>query len=91
MRALLAGRATRRTSPSRSRYARAALAARSAPPTVSGRWSRLPQRDADPTRRAHALAEAYLERHGVVTRGAVQAERAPGGFHATYQVLKALE
>ena len=91
LRSLLGGRTTRRTSPARSRYARAALAARSAPPTVSGRWSRLPTRDADPTRRAHALAEAYLERHGVVTRGAVQAERAPGGFHATYQVLKALE
>ncbi|HTL24815.1 MAG TPA: DEAD/DEAH box helicase, partial [Mycobacteriales bacterium] len=90
LRAVLGGRATRRT-PARARYARASLAARSAPPTVSGRWSRLPDPEPDPTRRAHALAEALLERHGVVTRGAVQAERAPGGFHATYQVLKALE
>jgi len=90
LRALLGGRTSRRTG-SRSRYARPALAARSAPPVVSGRWSRLPDRESDGTRRAHALAEAYLDRHGVVTRGAVQAERAPGGFHATYQVLKALE
>jgi ATP-dependent Lhr-like helicase len=90
LRALLGGRTSRRTG-SRSRYARPGLAARSAPPLVSGRWSRLPERESDGTRRAHALAETYLDRHGVVTRGAVQAERAPGGFHATYQVLKALE
>ncbi|HUR15003.1 MAG TPA: ATP-dependent helicase [Mycobacteriales bacterium] len=90
LRAQLGGRSTRRA-PARSRHARAALAARSAPPTVSGRWSRLPEPEGDLTRRAHALAEALLDRHGVVTRGAVQAERAPGGFHASYQVLKALE
>ena len=40
-------------------------------PTVAGRWYRLPERDTDPTRRAAALADALLERHGVVTRGAV--------------------
>ncbi|HUR51308.1 MAG TPA: ATP-dependent helicase [Mycobacteriales bacterium] len=90
LRALLGGRTTRRTS-SRARHARPSLAARSAPPVLSGRWSLLPARETDPTRRAHALADALLERHGVVTRGAVQAERAPGGFHASYQVLKALE
>jgi ATP-dependent Lhr-like helicase len=64
---------------------------RTGPPTVAGRWSRLPARDSDATRRAHALAEALLERHGVVTRGAVMAERAPGGFAAVYAVLKAFE
>jgi ATP-dependent Lhr-like helicase len=32
-----------------------------------------------------------LNRHGVVTRGAVQAERVPGGFAAVYGVLKAFE
>ena len=41
--------------------------------------------------RTHALAEALLDRHGVVTRGAVMAERAPGGFAAVYTVLKAFE
>ncbi|HVV29997.1 MAG TPA: ATP-dependent helicase [Mycobacteriales bacterium] len=64
---------------------------RSAPPTVAGRWSALPSRDADGTRRAHAAAEVLLDRHGVVTRGAVMAERLSGGFAAVYPVLKAAE
>jgi ATP-dependent Lhr-like helicase len=79
---------------SRSAYGRGArpvMPTRTGPPTVAGRWSRLPDRDADTTRRAHALAEALLDRHGVVTRGAVMAERAPGGFAAVYAVLKAFE
>ena len=50
-----------------------------------------PDREADPTRRAHAAAEALLERHGVVTRGAVVSERMPGGFAAVYKVLAAFE
>jgi ATP-dependent Lhr-like helicase len=75
----------------RSRYGRPVLPTRTGPPTVAGRWSRLPERDGDPTRRAHALAEALLDRHGVLTRGAVMAERAPGGFAAVYAVLKAFE
>ena len=70
---------------------RPVLPARSASPIVAGRWSRLPERDTDSTRRTHALAEALLDRHGVVTRGAVLAERAPGGFAAVYTVLKAFE
>ncbi|MCU1593171.1 MAG: dependent helicase, Lhr family [Frankiales bacterium] len=72
----------------RARYGRAAMPA---PPTVAGRWSRLPDRDPDPTRRTHAVAESLLDRHGVVTRGAVVAERVPGGFAAVYAVLKAFE
>jgi ATP-dependent Lhr-like helicase len=32
-----------------------------------------------------------LDRHGVVTRGAVQAEGVPGGFAATYRVLAVFE
>ena len=75
----------------RSRYGRPVMPTRTGPPTVAGRWSLLPTRDPDPTRRAHALAEALLDRHGVVTRGAVMAERAPGGFAAVYSVLKAFE
>ena len=70
---------------------RPAMPTRTGPPTAAGRWSRLPAREADPTRRAHALAEVLLDRHGVVTRGAVVAERVPGGFAAVYPVLKALE
>jgi ATP-dependent Lhr-like helicase len=41
--------------------------------------------------RAHALALTLLERHGVVTRGAVAAERIAGGFAAVYPVLRAME
>ncbi len=75
-----------------SRLSRASLAAvRSGPPIVAGRWYRLPDRDPNPTRRATALAEALLERHGVVTRGAVMAEDQPGGFAAVYPILAALE
>ncbi|MDX6664225.1 MAG: ATP-dependent helicase Lhr and Lhr-like helicase, partial [Solirubrobacteraceae bacterium] len=70
---------------------RPVLPSRTGPPTVAGRWSLLPARDPDPTRRAHALAESLLDRYGIVTRGAVMAERAPGGFAAVYSVLKAFE
>ena len=78
----------------RTRYrrpGRVALPSRTGPPTVAGRWSRLPERDTDPTRRAAAFADALLERHGVVTRGAVVAEGVTGGFAAVYPVLAALE
>jgi ATP-dependent Lhr-like helicase len=85
---------------------RAALPSRTGPPTVSGRWSLLPERyglggaDGVPgagadagavTMRAHALALTLLERHGVLTKGAVAAERIPGGFAAVYPVLRAME
>ncbi|MGH3657242.1 MAG: Lhr family helicase, partial [Micromonosporaceae bacterium] len=71
--------------------ARPAMPNRGGPPTVSGRWYRLPDREADPTRRAAALAEVLVERHGVLTRGAVAAEGPQGGFAAVYPVLRALE
>ena len=77
---------------------------RTGPPTVSGRWSLLPGREPEgegrggrdgrngtQTVRAHALALTLLERHGVLTRGAVAAERIPGGFAAVYPVLRAME
>jgi ATP-dependent Lhr-like helicase len=66
-------------------------APRGGPPTVAGRWSLLPDREADPTLRAHALARTLLDRHGVVTRGAVAAEGVEGGFAAAYRVLAAFE
>ena len=78
----------------RTRYARPgrpSMPSRSGPPSMAGRWSRLPAVDPDPTRRAHTAAEALLDRHGVVTRGAVVAERLPGGFAAAYKVLSAFE
>ena len=61
------------------------------PPTVAGRWSLLPAAEPDPTHRAHALARTLLDRHGVVTRGAVAAEGVEGGFSAAYRVLSAFE
>ncbi|MCF0086978.1 putative helicase HelY [Streptomyces sp. MH192] len=64
---------------------------RTGPPTVAGRWSLLPSPEADPTVRAHALARTLLDRHGVVTRGAVGAEGVEGGFSAVYRVLSAFE
>ncbi|ACZ85194.1 ATP-dependent helicase [Streptosporangium roseum] len=77
--------------PATTRRRRPVLPTRSGPPTVGGRWWLLPGVADDPTQRAHAQAEALLERHGVVTRGAVAAERLPGGFAAVYQVLRAFE
>ncbi|MDQ3481176.1 MAG: DEAD/DEAH box helicase, partial [Actinomycetota bacterium] len=74
-----------------SRPSRPNLPSRTGPPLVGGRWSLTPDREADPTRRAHAAAEGLLERHGVVTRGAVVSERTPGGFAAVYKVLAAFE
>src|SRR5690606_25841730 len=103
VRALLAGGAgahRRRPAPVRTRYAgragwrghgRPVLPSRSGPPIVAGRWHRLPDRETDPTRRAAALAETLLERHGVVTRQAVAAEAPPGGFAGVYPVLAAME
>ena len=97
LRAMTRGRrAAYRTKPAppRVRGARPRLsgaALRAAPPEVAGRWFLLPERETDATKRAHAVAESLLERHGVVTRGAVMSERAPGGFAATYRVLSAFE
>jgi ATP-dependent helicase Lhr and Lhr-like helicase len=74
-----------------ARYGRPSLPTRSGPPTVGGRWWRLPEREPAATRRLHAVAEALLDRHGVLTRGAVAAEQIPGGFAAVYPVLSAFE
>jgi ATP-dependent Lhr-like helicase len=58
---------------------------------VAGRWGLAPAREPDATRRAHARAEAFLERHGVLTRDALDTERITGGFAAVYKVLRAME
>ncbi|WP_405456791.1 DEAD/DEAH box helicase [Streptomyces sp. NBC_00101] len=84
-----------RRSVPRGRYgsltASARATSRTGPPTVSGRWALLPGPEPEPTHRAHALARTLLDRHGVVTRGAVQAEGVEGGFSATYRILAAFE
>jgi ATP-dependent Lhr-like helicase len=77
--------------PRLSRYSVARPQARSADPTVAGRWSALPGPEPDSTMRAHHQAELLLTRHGVLTRGAVGAEGVPGGFAALYKVLTAFE
>lgn len=102
LRARLAGGRTAhravRADPRRTRYpgrptslGRAPVALRSGPPSTAGRWSLLPPREFDPTLRAAAMAETLLDRHGVVTRGAVAAEGVCGGFAAVYRVLSAFE
>jgi ATP-dependent Lhr-like helicase len=82
-----------RRPPPRGRYGRGrpAMPSRTGPPVAAGRWSLLPEVETDPTRRAVSLAEVLLDRHGVVIRGAVVAERAPGGFAAVYRVLATFE
>jgi ATP-dependent Lhr-like helicase len=79
----------------RGRYgsltAAARATSRTGPPTVAGRWSLLPAREGDATVRAHAQARTLLDRHGVVTRGAVAAEGVEGGFSAVYRILAAFE
>jgi len=96
------GRATHRRKPRtpRGRYGRyAGLTAtpgrpsglRPPPAAMAGRWSAVPPRDTDPTRRALAATDVLLDRYGVVTRGSVAGERITGGFAAVYPVLKAAE
>nr|WP_245757639.1 ATP-dependent helicase [Amycolatopsis xylanica] len=85
----------RRAAP-RGRYARMRagrpqMPSRSGPPTVAGRWALTPPRETEPTRRAHARTEAFLERHGVLTRGALETERVTGGFSGIYKVLRGME
>jgi len=84
-----AHRAQRR--PRLTRYSVAHAQHRAADPTVAGRWSAVPTPEPDSTLRAHDQAELLLNRHGVLTRGAVVAENIPGGFATLYKVLRALE
>ena len=100
VRALLGGTGTRKRSapahrarrpPRLSRYTVAHPQHRSTDPTVAGRWSALPAPEPDSTLRAHYQAELLLNRHGVLTRGAVAAEGVPGGFAMLYKVLSTFE
>ena len=81
----------RQRPPRLSRYSVAHAQARSSDPTVAGRWSALPAAEPDSTVRAHFQAELLLNRHGVLTKGAVAAEGVPGGFAMLYKVLTAFE
>jgi len=86
---------------------RAGIVQRGAPPLGAGRWSALPDgglaaagmpdaigsttASAQATLRSHALAELFLDRYGVVTRGSVMNHGIPGGFGLMYKVLARLE
>ncbi|MFN2587782.1 MAG: DEAD/DEAH box helicase [Actinomycetota bacterium] len=87
LRALLRGG----TRPARPGRRGRGFPSRTGPPAAAGRWSVVPDRRGDATRRLHATAEQLLVRHGIVTRGAVMAERVAGGFAGVYGVLKAFE
>jgi ATP-dependent Lhr-like helicase len=60
---------------------------------AGGRWSRVADLrcDATDTERLLARARILLERYGVVSREAVQAEGIPGGFGPLYRVFKQME
>lgn len=60
-------------------------------PSLAGRWSLLQRGAASDTVRAVSLADALLDRHGVVTRGAAMAEGIAGGFPALQQVYRGME
>ncbi|WP_342372705.1 ATP-dependent helicase [Propioniciclava soli] len=83
-----------RTATPRSRYGRPRLP-RGPRPEVArdagGRWSLFPAPEVDRTEAILTTAEVLLDRYGVVTRGAVQAEEIPGGFAGVYKVLSAAE
>ena len=81
----------RQRPPRLSRYSVAHAQARSADPTVAGRWSALPAAEPESTVRAHSSAEILLNRYGVLTKGSVAAEGVPGGFAMLYKVLTAFE
>ncbi|OMC50058.1 ATP-dependent helicase [Mycobacterium sp. IS-1264] len=100
VRAVLGGTGARKRSapahrahrpPRLSRYSVAHAQHRPTDPTVAGRWSALPAPEPDSTVRAHYQAELLLNRHGVLTRGAVAAEGVPGGFATLYKVLSTFE
>ncbi len=63
-------------------------------PAAGGRWSlvaKLTRRTPNPTKAAIARARTLLERHGVVSRSSIAAEKLDGGFGALYPVYRELE
>jgi ATP-dependent Lhr-like helicase len=91
LRAYLGGPAAPQRTRSYRGRASSVRVAQSGPPTGAGRWSLLPLAEGDTTIRAKAMAESLLERHGVVTRGAVVSEGIRGGFALAYKVLSGFE
>ncbi|TDT33179.1 ATP-dependent helicase [Naumannella halotolerans] len=98
-RALLSSAGSRRGKPARTASGRratlsavrAARVARLSSPVTAGRWSAVGAPAAAPNAQFTALLLALLDRHAVLTRGAVQAEDTEGGFAAAYRGLSVLE
>jgi ATP-dependent Lhr-like helicase len=94
LRSFLGGKAAPSRAPRTRAYrgrGRPSLPTAAGAPSVAGRWSLLPLAEGDTTVRAKATAEMLLERHGVVTRGAVMSEGIRGGFALMYKVLSSFE
>ena len=91
----------RRVRMGRSGFARAARRSLNAHSSVPGRWSAVHgagvgvagelEAPADAAELALARSEAWIDRYAVVTRGAVVAEKAAGGFAEAYRTLSAWE
>lgn len=60
-------------------------------PAGTGRWSAVRVDPVDASARTAAIATLLLDRHGVVTRGAMDVEAVPGSFAGVYRVLSSLE
>lgn len=91
----------RRVRMGRSGFARAARLTLNAHTSVPGRWSAVYgtgvgvagelEAPADAAELALVRSEAWVDRYAVVTRGAVVAEKAAGGFAEAYRTLSAWE
>lgn len=91
----------RRVRMARSGFARAARRSMNAHSSVPGRWSAVygtgvgvseeVEAPADAAELALVRSEAWIDRYAVVTRGAVVAEKAAGGFAEAYRTLSAWE
>lgn len=57
----------------------------------AGRWSAVSVAPLEPTARSVALSGLLLDRHAVLTRGALTVEDIPGAFSAVYRTLRAME
>jgi ATP-dependent Lhr-like helicase len=84
--------ATPRTRTGRPRLGLARPAPRLGVTDTGGRWYALSTGGSgSPAADLVTQAEVLLDRHGVVTRGAVRTEGVPGGFAAVYRVLALAE
>ncbi|SCX05418.1 DEAD/DEAH box helicase [Corynebacterium jeikeium] len=91
----------RRVRMGRSGFARAARRSMNAHSSVPGRWSAVYgtgvgvaeelEAPAEAAELALVRSEAWIDRYAVVTRGAVMAEKAAGGFAEAYRTLSAWE